>query len=292
MKKFKFRFSYFLILGFLGLIFQMVGFFSWSNIDVSQAQLISTSSTEAFELYMKHNYFVIVSAILLIGFAVGIILCSKRDNLLLKIGGYTLGVSELAVIVISIIYLAFVNKNRVDMFKTTEEFTVYKTIGVLVDIKYTATMLSVIGFISTSLGLILNKKEDKLMRIGGYIGTVCNGLFFVSLLTVLISGLFTYSYDLVNGYISFSQKLKEPFELLFSHTNGFTLGQLNRIHMLTQEVNSYYDPTVLTKLHASSIIALISLIANVVALVGNMFFLSFAIVQSFDLSKDENPMEI
>ena len=61
MKKFKFRFSYFLILGFLGLIFQMVGFFSWSNIDVSQAQLISTSSTEAFEListvvlYKQHS---------------------------------------------------------------------------------------------------------------------------------------------------------------------------------------------------------------------------------------------
>ena len=62
MKKFKFRFSYFLILGFIGLIFQMIGFFSWKNIDVTQSQLITSSTVEHFDLYMKHNNFVLVSA--------------------------------------------------------------------------------------------------------------------------------------------------------------------------------------------------------------------------------------
>ena len=61
--------------------------------------------------------------------------------------------------------------------------------------------------------------------------------------------------------------------------------------MLVQEVDSYATAN-LGKLYASSIIALITLITNVVALVGNMLFLSCAIVQSFDVSKDENPMEI
>ncbi len=291
MKKFKFRFSYFLILGFIGLIFQMVGFFSWKNIDVTQSQLISSSTTEYFDLYMKHNYFVIVSAIFLIGLAIGIILCSKKEQLLLKIGGYTLGISQLVIIVLTIIYLAYTSKNRVDMFKTTEEFTVYKTIGTLVNLKYTGLTLSYIGLLSTSLGLVMNKKEDKIMKIGGYIGTITNGLMVLVMLTTLISGMFTYSFDLVNGFVTFSQKIAEPYEIIFFHTNGFTLGQLNRIFMLVQEVDSY-AVTNLGKLYASSIIALVTLITNVVALIGNMLFLSCAIVQSFDISKDENPMEI
>ena len=291
MKKFKFRFSYFLILGFIGLIFQMIGFFSWKNIDVTQSQLISSSTMEHFDLYIKHNYFVIASAILLIALAVGVILCSKKDAMLLKIGGYTLGISQLVVIVLTTIYLIYVSKNRVDMFKTEEEFTVYKTIGTLVNLKYTALTLSYIGLLSTSLGLILNKKEDKITRLGGYIGTVTNGLMVLAMLTTLISDMFTYSFDLVNGFITFSQKIAEPYEINFFHTNGFTLGQLNRIFMLVQEVDSY-AVTNLGKLYASSIIALVTLIINVVALVGNMLFLSCAIVQSFDISKDENPMEI
>ena len=291
MKKFKFRFSYFLILGFIGLIFQMIGFFSWKNIDVTQSQLITSSTVEHFDLYMKHNYFVIVSAVLLIVLAVGLILCSKKDAMLLKIGGYTLGISQLVIVVLIIVYLTYVSKNRVDMFKTDEESTVYKTIGTLVNLKYTALTLSYIGLLSTSLGLILNKKEDKITRLGGYIGTVTNGLMVVAMLTTLISGMFNYSFDLVNGFITFSQKIEEPYEINFFHTNGFTLGQLNRVFMLVQEVDSYATAN-LGKLYASSIIALITLITNVVALVGNMLFLSCAIVQSFDVSKDENPMEI
>lgn len=291
MKKFKFRFSYFLILGFIGLIFQMIGFFSWKNIDVTQFQLITSSTVEHFDLYMKHNYFVIVSAVLLIVLAVGLILCSKKDAMLLKIGGYTLGISQLVIVVLIIVYLTYVSKNRVDMFKTDEEYTVYKTIGTLVNLKYTALTLSYIGLLSTSLGLILNKKEDKITRLGGYIGTVTNGLMVGAMLTTLISGMFNYSFDLVNGFITFSQKIAEPYEINFFHTNGFTLGQLNRVFMLVQEVDSYATAN-LGKLYASSIIALITLITNVVALVGNMLFLSCAIVQSFDVSKDENPMEI
>ena len=254
MKKFKFRFSYFLMLGFIGLIFQMIGFFSWKNIDVTQSQLISTSTTEHFDLYIKHNYFVIVSAVLLIALAVGVILCSKKDAMLLKIGGYTLGISQLVVIILTTIYLIYVSKNRADMFKTEEEFTVYKTIGTLVNLKYTALTLSHIGLLSTSLGLILNKKEDKITRLGGYIGTVSNGLMVIAMLTTLISGMFTYSFDLVNGFITFSQKIAEPYEINFFHTNGFTLGQLNRIFMLVQEVDSYALNN-LGKLQASSIIA-------------------------------------
>ena len=291
MKKFKFRFSYFLILGFIGLISQMIGFFSRKNIDVTQSLLITSSTVEHFDLYMKHNYFVIVSAVLLIVLAVGLILCSKKDAMLLKIGGYTLGISQLVIVVLIIVYLTYVSKNRVDMFKTDEEYTVYKTIGTLVNLKYTALTLSYIGLLSTSLGLILNKKEDKITRLGGYIGTVTNGLMVVAMLTTLISGMFNYSFDLVNGFITFSQKIAEPYEINFFHTNGFTLGQLNRVFMLVQEVDSYATAN-LGKLYASSIIALITLITNVVALVGNMLFLSCAIVQSFDVSKDENPMEI
>ena len=78
MKKFKFRFSYFLMLGFVGLIFQMVSFFSWKNLEVTQSELISTSSTEAFELYIKHNYFVIAGCLFLIALAVGLIYALRK----------------------------------------------------------------------------------------------------------------------------------------------------------------------------------------------------------------------
>ena len=277
MKKFKFRFSYFLILGFIGLIFQMIGFFSWKNIDVTQSQLITSSTVEHFDLYMKHNYFVIVSALLLIVLSAGLILCSKKDAMLLKIGGYTLGISQLVIIVLTIVYLTYVSKNRVDMFKTDEEYTVYKTIGTLVNLKYTALTLSYIGLLSTSLGLISNKKEDKITRLGGYIGTVTNGLMVVAMLTTLISGMFNYSFDLVNGFITFSQKIAEPYDINFFHTNGFTLGQLNRVFMLVQEVDSYATAN-LGKLYASSIIALITLIVNVIRpLAIRLFNLTFKI---------------
>ena len=273
MKKFKFRFSYFLILGFIGIIFQMIGFFSWENINVSQAQLISSSSTEQFELYMKHNYFVIVSAAFLIAFAVGIILCSKKEQLLFKIGGYSLGISQLFIAIITIVYLVYVDKNRLDMFKTAEEYTVYKTIGTLVNLKYTGLMISSIGLLSSSLGLVIYKGDEKIAKAGGIVGTVSNGLFLIGLLLTSVSGIFTYSYDIVNG---------------------FTLGQLNRVVMLLEEIDSYSSVVSfsLNKLTASAVIALITLICNVVTIVGNMFFLALAIIQSFDVSKDDKPMEI
>lgn len=294
MKKFKFRFSYFLILGFIGIIFQMIGFFSWENINVSQAQLISSSSTEQFELYMKHNYFAIVSAAFLIAFALGIILCSKKEQLLFKIGGYSLGISQLFIAIITIVYLVYVDKNRLDMFKTAEEYTVYKTIGTLVNLKYTGLMISSIGLLSSSLGLVIYKGDEKIAKAGGIVGLISNGLFLIGLLLTSISGIFTYSYDIVNGFISFSQKIAEPYELLFSQTNGFTLGQLNRVVMLLEEIDSYSSVASfsLNKLTASAVIALITLICNVVTIVGNMFFLALAIIQSFDVSKDDKPMEI
>ena len=180
------------------------------------------------------------------------------------------------------------------MFKTDEEYTVYKTIATLVDMKYTGLLLSSLGMTFASIGLAMNKKEDKIAKVGGIIGSVTNGIFFVSLFTVLVSGIFNYSYDIVNGYISLSQNISEPYELLYSQTNGFTLSHLNRVIMLMQEVDSYslIGTKGFAKLEVSTIIALVCLFANVVGIVGNMLFLSFAIVQSFDVSKDDTPMEI
>lgn len=292
MKKFKFRFSYFLILGFLGIIFQMISFFSWNEISVSQAELITSNKDMIFHFnnFIKSNYFVIASAVLLIALAVGIIMCSKKEQILLKSGAYVMSVSQLAIIVASIIYMIYLKENRANMFKITEEFDIASNLALLVRIKYTAIIISTIGLLSVSIGLLINKKEDKITRAGSIIGIVANGLFLLATLTVLISGMFLESYDVANSFISFSQKLRDPYELTHPYMNGFTIGHFNRIQMLLEEIS--LNSAALKALPAAVIIAFVSLIAYVISLVGNLFFLALTIIQSFDVSKDDNPMEI
>ena len=111
MKKIKIRFSYFLILGIIGIIFQLISFFAWKNIEVTPSQIITSTTTEHFDAFIKQNHFVIVSSIFMIAFAVGLILCSKKEQLITKIGGYTIGVSELIKLVITIVYVAYATKH-------------------------------------------------------------------------------------------------------------------------------------------------------------------------------------
>lgn len=293
MKKLKLRFSYFLILGFLGIIFQMISFFNWTNFSVTQADLITTSESKyyVFEEFIKPNYFIIIAGLLLIAFAIGILLASKKEQVFFRTGAYTIILSQAVIIIVSIIYLIYITSNRENMFKVTEEFNIAQTLDVIVNIKYIGLILSAAGLVVTSLGYVTQEK-DKIARVGGYIGMVSNGILLVSLLMVLISGMFTQSYDITNSFISISQKLAEPYELTHRYMNGFTLGHLNRVFMLSEEIATHYKPENFIALNTSVGLSLVVLLANVVAIVGNMFAFALEIIQSFDLSKDETPMEM
>ena len=289
MKKFKIRFSYFLILGIVGIIFQIISFFSWKNAGVSQAQLITSSTTEHFEAFIKPNYFVIVSSAFMICFALGLILCSKGKQLLTKIGGYTIGLSEILILVVSIIYISYATKNRTTLFKEEDQI---KMINDLVGLKYTGLILSHIGLALTGLGLVLYKKEEKITKIGGYIGLSINGLMVIGLLTILISGFSSQTYELTNSFIDLGKNLKDPYELLHGSMNGFTFTHLQRLITLNDEIVLGVHPDKFQALHISVVISVTVLIANVVSMIGNLLYLSFVTVQSFDVSKDDKPMEI
>lgn len=288
MKKLKIRFSYFLILGIIGIIFQLISFFGWKNIEVTQSQLITSNTTEHFDLFIKANYFVIVSAILLICFAVGLILCSKKEQLLTKIGGYTIGLSELIVLVVTIIYMSYATKNRTTMFKEENQIAAINT---LVSIKFASIILSHIGLGISSFGLLKYQKDEKITKIGSCVGVITNGLVVVSLLVVLVGGIFSQSYELTNRFIELSKNLKEPYELLHGSMNGFTYSHLERLFILNDEIVLGVDPSKYAALHGAVVIALVALVINAVAIIGNLVSLSLITVQSFDLSKDDKPME-
>ena len=55
MKKIKIRFSYFLIAGILGVIFQLISFLGWNNGDVISKDLITQSSAEHFEIFIRQK---------------------------------------------------------------------------------------------------------------------------------------------------------------------------------------------------------------------------------------------
>ena len=289
MKKFKIRFSYFLILGIIGIIFQIISFFSWKNGDVSQALLITSSTAEHFDLYIKQNYFVIVSCVFMICFAVGLVICSKGKQLLTKIGGYTLGVSQLLVLVVTIVYISYATKYRTTLFKEEEQI---KMISNLVSLKYTGLLLTYIGLAVTSLGLVIYKKEEKFTKAGGYVGLVFNGLLVIGLLTVLVGGSFSQTYEVTNCFIDLGKNLKDPYELLHGSMNGFTFTHLKRLLILFDEIALGVRPEAFRALQSSVVISIITLVINAITILGNLVFLSLVTIQSFDVDKDNKPLEI
>lgn len=289
MKKIKIRFSYFLILGIIGIIFQLISFFAWKiDSGVTISNIMNSSKTEYFDAFIKPNHFVIVSVIFMIGFAVGLILCSKKEQLITKIGGYTIGVSELIKLVITIIYVAYATKHREIMFKEEAQIN---TINALVNIKFASVILTHVGLGVASYGLIKYQKEEKITKAGSYVGLVANGLLVTGLLVVLVGGIFSQTLNLTNGFIGSSYKLKDMYELSSNSMNGFTYSHLEILFTLSDEIALSVDPSKYSGLHASVIIVIITLIVNAVSIVANLLSLSLITVQSFDVSKDDKPME-
>lgn len=284
MKKIKIRFSYFLIAGILGVIFQLISFLGWNNGDVISKDLITQSTAEHFEIFIRQNYFSIVACALFIILSVGLILYSKKDKLIMKIGGYSLGISQLLIMVVTIIFISYTTQNRLTMLSETEQI---KAINVLVYIRFIGLIFTSLSLAMVGYSFIKYKKESKFTQIGGLIGVILNGLLFVGLMTILIAGIHNQTFDVTNKIIFIDQTVNQKFELIHGSMNGFTLTHLQRVYNLIDEIILSGKSNEYGSLLASSIISFVVMIINLIVIIGNLLSLGFIMIQSFDVSEDE-----
>ena len=74
--------------------------------------------------------------------------------------------------------------------------------------------------------------------------------------------------------------------------NGFTHTHLNILIHLSVDFISENIPTEYIALYSSMIIVIVVLIINAITILGNLIFLSLVTIQSFDVDKDNKPLEI
>lgn len=290
MKRIKFRFSYYLISGLLGFLLQIVSFISWSNFDVTNSLLMGKSSNADYIKFITPSIISIFGMALIALMLYGYFRHSKKEQFYVHIGGLLGGISCIVNIVSQIVFLIVTSVNRTTMYSSTSK--ILTLLDVLVSIKNISILILLFCVVLVMIGLFLLNNKSKIGKVGTCVGLSTSVLSFVLLFSIIVLSLANNGYNLISKFVETTQTLSEEYSFANGSMNGLTLGQAKRILMLIQEISSSYKAESFAALKASGIFAFITVVGYGISLVGNFLSMTFLIVDSFDIDKDDAPMSI
>ena len=283
MKKINFRFSYFLLIGMLGYILQIIAFFSFSDVSITSSNLTASSKAK-FNQYMANNYILIAASLLIIAMFIGYLIGKKKnkDN---GFNGSAIAciVSESLIVVSTLVYLIFTNIVRVKMFSsTTKNVSVINTIilfrFVFLLASYATTSIFAVNFYHV-------REHSKLSKSSIYVMSIANVCLFVIFGIVMVTSLMNDTYKMLTNI--YDIRLLPPYEKIYPTGNGFTLAQLTRMTYIfsdAQGAKSIYT--------ASAGFAIFTQIMYLVCLVCNLYFCLVQLIESYDIDRDSNLMGV
>ena len=292
-KKFKLRFSYFLIAGILGIILQAISFFSWSINDLSGSQISNSGSMDYFNRFMRPSYFLLFSAIFIIVMCVGIFFASRKDQYIPKFSSIVLCAAQLLMIIALIIFLAKTKIGRKDMYANDATGkAIRKVLDAVVLIKNISLYISTIAMCAISYSFIGINKKRKVSHISSWLMLVGNALLFVTFTAVLFAGIKTPAIEFISKFYETDKSLAVPFTSNISSMNGFTSSTMVKMLMLIQEINNPAKVGNYTSIQVGAVFTFIACISYIASMTCNFFGLCGITIESFDVIRDDDPMAL
>lgn len=283
-----FRFSYFLVLGIIGFILQFISFFSFSKEEITKSNLTASSTTSYFTTFITSSIILAISCVFIIAMFVGYIIGKKKkQSLLFTVSSGTAIFSQVVIMVSTIVYLIFASNVRRKMY--TINSGNMEVIDALVLIKFIGLLIS---YASTSLFaycLFDVKKHSKLSKVSGYALLGVNAIMFLMLTVVMSTQLVNETYSMLTNFYEL-KKFPPYTNAHYPSFNGFTLAQLERLDMVISA--DCVGREGVSIFASSARFAIANQILYLVAIAGNLFWAVIQLIESFDVNRDENLMEI
>ncbi len=290
-KLFKLRFSYFLIAGLIGYVLNLVSYFMWTNEQLAYSQIKASSSMDYYNRFVQSSYFALFGALFILVMAIGFFICSNWKQKLVKIPSVALGVLELGIFITLIIYLVYSKNNRANL----DEEECEKFVTVLVNMKNAFVYASTCASTVIGAGLIkayVKNETRKLSCISAIVFTCGSGLAFTSFTMMYFASIGTYSNELMVKWFASSYSIGD-FKSTFGSMNGLTFASGQRFLTLIEEVSTALNPKEeYSKISIGAVFSLILVISYGISIVTNILFTVGTLVESFDVSRDDSPLEI
>jgi hypothetical protein len=260
---------------------------------VTASNLTASSGLPKFNKFILPNYFLLASSICFMGFACGIFISKNKNEQVLKATSFLLALSQFVVFLVTLIYMIVSYANRTKMFSSDN---ILKVLKHCVYVRFIGLGLTLVCLIFLFYVLATMKKEKKIAFGGSLICLVSNSLLFICIAFVCVHTLFNrgthYSINLLCKLVELNKNVGEEYALTNPSMNGFTLSQMQRVLMVAQEIVSRGEASELKALLTSSYIAFVTILAYFISIIGNIIGVSGLIIESFDVDKDDHPMEI
>ena len=290
MKKFKFRFSYFILAGLVGFVLQIISFFSFAkpSSNITSSSLTNAKSTAVFMKYMTSSIILAIATAFIIIMAVGYLIGKKKE----KLAGFntvTIGLitSESVILITTLVYIIFSSVVRTKMFNNTTKNP--DILNALLLVRMIGMLLSYVFFSLFAYEILSVKKNSKVGKVGQIMIICVNFVAMILMVVTLISSSSNKAFSMLTELYPISSF--PPYEGLVPNPNGFTLAQFRRLTFVFDEC-SYKVIKNSQVFTVGASIALISQMTYLVTIVVNIFAFLVQLVESFDIERDDNLMEI
>lgn len=286
MAKKHFRFSYFIVFGLLGWLIQFVAFFCFSDPSITASNLIATTSDQKFKAFMGNQIIVIVGEIFVTAMFIGYLIGKKkRKSPLFAVAVWGSILSEIGTEIASVTYLIFASTVRVNMFSSKKNFSLI--LANILNARYVLLLLSFGFFALFCLSLFKVKRNTKAAKIGlGTMGVV-NAACFVLLLIVMGTSFFHSGYSMLTHL--YEIRALPPYDNVYVSPNGFTWGQMIRLSWIPGECSSLGG---YSSYSFSAILAIGMQILYLISLIAGLGSGIVQLIESFDIDRDSERMEI
>ena len=284
MSKIKIRFSYFLMIGIVGFILQLISFFCFNDTSITSSNLVASSNAK-FNAFIGNSIVLLFSCICIAGMFVGYLLGKKKDKeLFFNVGAWGVIATQALIFIVTLVYLIFATVVRKDMFKVDSNKNMIAT---LVNIRFVLVILSYAVMSLFALNLPKVKNMNKTSNITTKVLLGVNVIAFVLFVVVAFTSFINDAHSMLTNL--YELKHLPPYNKVNPSFNGFTLAQLIRISYIPEESLALSTNN---SFATSAYIAMFALIMYLVTIVTNLLWTVIQLVESYDIDRDSELMEI
>lgn len=284
MSKIKIRFSYFLMIGIVGFVLQLISFFCFNDTSITSSNLVASSNAK-FNAFIGNSIVLLFSCICIAGMFVGYLLGKKKDKeLFFNVGAWGVIATQALIFIVTLVYLIFATVVRKDMFKVDSNKNMIAT---LANIRFVLVIVSYAAMSLFAINLPKVKNTSKLTNVSTKVLLTVNMIAFVLFVVVAFTSFVNEAHSMLTNL--YELKHVPPYSKINPSFNGFTLAQLTRLSFIPGECDALAKAS---SFSTSAYLAISALIVYITSIATNLIWSVIQLVESYDIDRDSELMEI
>lgn len=273
-------------MGLVGFVLQFVSFFSFTDTALTASKIVYKNATSSYLKYITSSIVLAIGTLLIIAMLIGYAIGKKKENnAFFKFSLTGALISESSVLISTLVYIIFSSIVRVNMFATKTNNP--NALSIILLIRMIGMTLTYAFLSLFSYGILTVKKCSSAAKISQVLMISVNFVGFVLMLVVLVSSKSNDAYRMLTNLYHLNSL--PPYKTVYNSPNGFTLAQITRLSYVSGECVIATGNGLLVR---SASLAMSCQIVYLVATSVNFFTLLVQFIESFDISRDQNLMEI